>query len=61
MLGFIAVKLPVRDKEGQIHKTNECLYFAEHPGISENLEELEMCPRTMAPTRSTGVWPDREG
>ena len=38
MLGFIAVKLRVRDKEGQIHKTNECLYFAE--GVNSTLVSL---------------------
>ena len=29
MLGFIPVKIKVKDSEGQKHKTNKCLYFAE--------------------------------
>ena len=38
MLGFIPVKLRVKDKEGEYHETNECLYFAE--GVKTTLISL---------------------
>lgn len=38
MLDFIPVKLRVIDKEGQIHETNECLYFAK--GVNSTLVSL---------------------
>ena len=38
MLGFIPVKIRVKDKDGQTHKTNECLYFAE--GVNTTLVTL---------------------
>ena len=39
MLGFIPVKIRVKDKDGQTHKTNECLYFAE--GVNTTLVTLQ--------------------
>ena len=36
--GFIPVKLRVRDKGGEVHETNECLYFAE--GVCTTLVSL---------------------
>ena len=38
MLGFIPVKIRVKDSKGQKHKTNECLYFAE--GVITTLVSL---------------------
>ena len=38
MLGFILVKIRVKDSEGQKHETNECLYFAE--GVNTTLVSL---------------------
>ena len=39
MLGFIPVKIRVKDKDGQTYKTNECLYFAE--GVNTTLVPLQ--------------------
>ena len=39
MLGFILVKIRVKDKDGQTQKTNECLYFGE--GLNTTLVPLQ--------------------
>ena len=38
ILGFIPVKIRVKDSKGKKHETNECLYFAE--GVNTTLVSL---------------------